>query len=222
MTWLQISLLGGIIGMDSTAFPQVMISRPLVAGALTGLVFGRPTEGMMLGALLEVFHLATMPIGAARYPEAGTANVSGVTAYLFATPALDVPALLLAGVFALAWERIAGGSVVVLRRANERLIVEPDALAEPARTIERRHLVALVLDFVRGAVVTLAGALAGAALLLALTPLWSLPEPIVRSAIAVAATTVLAGALAVFGGWRERKRIFLFGLLCGTLLSLIA
>lgn len=222
MIWLQIALLAGIIGLDSTAFPQVMISRPIVAGALTGLLFGRPTEGLLLGALLEVFHLATLPIGAARYPEAGTANVSGVAAYLFVTPAFDVPALFLAGVFALAWERIAGGSVVVLRRANERLIVEAHTGAEPARLIERRHLLALVLDFGRGAIVTVVGALAGAALLLAFTPFWALPEAVVRSAIAVAATTLLAAALSVFGGWRERRRIFLFGLLCGTLLSLIA
>lgn len=222
MIWLQIALLAGVIGLDSTAFPQIMISRPIVAGALTGLLFGRPAEGVMLGALLEVFHLATLPIGAARYPEAGTANVSGVAAYLFATPALDVPALFLAGVFALAWERIAGGSVVLLRRANERLIVDAGAVAEPGRLIERRHVLALALDFARGAVVTLVGALAGAALLLAFAPFWSLPEPVVRSAIAVATTTLLAAALSVFGGWQERKRIFLFGLLCGTLLSLIA
>lgn len=174
MIWLQVALLAGVIGLDSTAFPQVMISRPIVAGALTGLLFGRPAEGVMLGALLEVFHLATLPIGAARYPEAGTANVSGVAAYMFATPALDVPALFLAGVFALAWERIAGGSVVVLRRANERLIVDAAAVADPARLIERNHLLALVLDFLRGAIVTTVGALAGAALLLAFAPFWSL------------------------------------------------
>lgn len=222
MIWLQVALLAGVIGLDSTAFPQVMISRPIVAGALTGLLFGRPAEGVMLGALLEVFHLATLPIGAARYPEAGTANVSGVAAYMFATPALDVPALFLAGVFALAWERIAGGSVVVLRRANERLIVDAAAVADPARLIERNHLLALVLDFLRGAIVTTVGALAGAALLLAFAPFWSLPESVVRSAIAVATTTLLAAALSVIGGWQERKRIFLLGLLCGTLLSLIA
>ena len=63
---------------------------------------------------------------------------------------------------------------------------------------------------------------AGAALLYALAPLWGLPEVAVRSAIAVATTTILAAALVVFGGWRERKRIFLLGMLCGSLLSLIA
>lgn len=222
MIWTWIALLGGAIGLDSTAFPQIMVSRPIVAGALTGLLFGRPTEGLMLGALLEVFHLATLPIGAARYPEAGTATVSGVGAYLYATPALDVPSLFLAGVFALAWERIAGGSVVLLRRGNERLVVDVAATRDPARAIERRHSAALGLDFLRGAVVSLVGALAGAALLFALVPLWALPESVVRSALAVATTTLLAAALAVFGGWHERKRIFLFGLLCGSLLSLIA
>lgn len=222
MSWLWIALLGGGIGLDSTAFPQIMISRPLVAGAITGLLFGRPYEGMLLGAVLEVFHIATLPIGAARYPEAGTAAVSGAAAYLFVTVTLEVSTLFLASVFALAWERIAGASVVLVRRANERLVVDAARVADPARAITRRHAAALALDFVRGALVTLVGALAGAALLYALAPLWGLPEVAVRSAIAVATATILAAALVVFGGWQERKRIFLLGILCGSLLSLIA
>ena len=222
MSWLWIALLGGGIGLDSTAFPQIMVSRPLVAGAITGLLFGRPYEGMLLGAVLEVFHIATLPIGAARYPEAGTAAVSGAAAYLFVTVELEVPTLFLASVFALAWERIAGASVVLVRRANERLVIDAARVADPARAITRRHAAALMLDYVRGALVTVVGALAGAALLYALAPLWGLPEVTVRSAIAVATATILAAALVVFGGWQERKRIFLLGILCGSLLSLIA
>jgi PTS system mannose-specific IIC component len=222
MTWLWIALLGGGIGVDSTAFPQIMVSRPLVAGALAGLLFGRPYEGMLLGALLEVFHIATLPIGAARYPEAGTAAVSGASAYLVVAPTLEAHTLMLAGVFALAWERIAGASVVLLRRTNERLVFDSAVATDPGRMIAGRHLVALLLDFVRGAIVTMVGALAGAALLFALAPMWGLPDYVVRSAVAVATATVLAGALVVFGGWVERKRIFLFGIVCGTLLALVA
>ncbi len=222
MSWLWIALLGGAIGVDSTAFPQIMVSRPLVAGALAGLLFGRPYEGMLLGALLEVFHIATLPIGAARYPEAGTAAVSGAAAYLVVAPSLDVPTLFLAGVFALAWERIAGASVVLLRRTNERLVVDATVIPDPARAIAQRHLAALGLDFVRGAVVSVVGALAGAALLYGLVPFWGLPDSTVRSALAVATATILAAALIVFGGWHDRKRIFLLGVLCGSLLSLVA
>ncbi|MGH7445490.1 MAG: hypothetical protein ACREKM_11460, partial [Longimicrobiales bacterium] len=188
----------------------------------TGLLFGRPYEGMLLGALIEVFHIATLPIGAARYPEAGTAAVSGASAYLFVTASLEVPTLFLAGVFALAWERIAGASVVLVRRANESLVIDATREADPARAIAQRHAAALGLDFLRGALVSLTGALAGAALLSALAPMWGMSDGTVRGAIAVATATILAAALVVFGGWQDRKRIFLLGLLCGSLLSLIA
>ena len=38
-----------------------MISRPLVAGALTGWLLGDPVTGLEVGAMLELFHLAGMP-----------------------------------------------------------------------------------------------------------------------------------------------------------------
>lgn len=221
MTWLWTALIGAVVGLDSTGCPQVMISRPLVAGALTGLIFGRPYEGLLLGAILEIFHIATLPIGAARYPEAGTAAVSGAAAYLEATASLQVPYLLLAAVFALAWERIAGASVVLVRRANETLVADAAAALDPAAAITRRHIAAVLLDLARGAAVSVTGALAGTALLYALGPLWALPPAVVRGVIGISAVTVLAAALVVFGGWRERKLVFLLGIACGSLLSLL-
>lgn len=222
MSWLWITLLGGGIGLDSTSFPQIMVSRPLIAGALAGLLFGRPFEGMLLGALIQVFHIATLPIGAARYPEAGTAAVSGASAYLLTTASLEVPTLFLAGVFALAWERVAGASVVMVRRVNESLVIDATQVADPVRAITQRHMAALGLDFLRGAIVSLAGALLGAALLVVIAPMWGLSDELVRGAVAIATATILAAALVVFGGWQDRKRIFLLGLLCGSLLLLIA
>jgi mannose/fructose/N-acetylgalactosamine-specific phosphotransferase system component IIC len=176
---------------------------------------------MLLGAILEIFHIATLPIGAARYPEAGTAAVSGAAAYLEATASLQVSYLLLATVFALAWERIAGASVVLVRRANEALVAEASAAADPARAITRRHAAAVVLDIGRGAVVSVTGALACAALLYALGPLWAVSPGIVRGVIGVSAVTILAAALVVFGGWRQRRVVFLLGIACGSLLSLL-
>ena len=221
MSWLWTALLGGAVGLDSTAFPQIMVSRPLVAGALTGLIFGRPYEGLLLGAILEIFHIATLPIGAARYPEAGTAAVSGAAAYLEATASIQVPYLLLAAVFALAWERIAGASVVLVRRANEALVAAASTAPDPARAIARRHAAAVLLDLGRGAAVSIVGALAGTALLYALGPLWTFPPALVRGALGVSAVTILAAALVVFGGWRERKLVFLLGIACGSLLSVL-
>ena len=80
MNWLGVMVLGGIAGVDATSVAQTMISRPFIAATLTGLLVGRPEEGALLGAILELFALVILPVGAARYPEAGTAAVAATAA----------------------------------------------------------------------------------------------------------------------------------------------
>lgn len=222
MTWIPVGLLGGFVGLDSTSFPQIMISRPLVSGALTGLLFGRPVEGVLLGAILEVFDLATLPIGAARYPESGTATVAATVAFFETSAVAETSAaLLLAVVFGLAWERVAGASVVLHRRLTERILFSGRGPAAGAGSVERRHLATMAVDFVRGALLSLIGAAAGSALLRALAPLWGVHPRVTGGTLLLAACAVLAAAVAVFGGWREARRFFLLGAICGSLLLLI-
>ena len=64
---------GAVVGLDLVSVPQAMLSRPLVAGFLGGVVGGRPLAGLAMGALLELFAFETLPIGAARYPDWGPA-----------------------------------------------------------------------------------------------------------------------------------------------------
>jgi mannose/fructose/N-acetylgalactosamine-specific phosphotransferase system component IIC len=222
MSWIPVGLLGGFVGLDSTSFPQIMISRPLVSGALTGLIFGRPVEGVLLGAILEVFDLATLPIGAARYPESGTATVAATVAF-FQTGAVAEPttALLLAVVFGLAWERVAGASVVLHRRLSERILFAASGAGLPARSVERRHLASMGLDFLRGVLLSVGGAALGSALLRTLAPLWGVHPRLTGGGLLLTACAVLAATVAVFGGWREARRFFLLGAACGSLLLLI-
>lgn len=219
--WLAVAVLGALVGLDSTAFPQVMFSRPLVAGALGGLVFGRPFEGLVVGAVLEIFALVILPVGAARYPEAGTGAVAAAAALAHAGGAgRAVPLLLLAVVFGLAWERIAGGSVILLRRENERLVAR-DAREPPGPDdVERRHLGAMAIDMVRGAVIALAGALIGSVLLRVLAPYWSIGSVTASGVLTVAAAGMVAAALPLFGGFRDRRFVFVAGLICGSLILL--
>lgn len=221
MSWVIVALLGGIVGLDATSVAQVMISRPLVAGTLTGLLLGVPVQGALLGALFEIFHLSILPIGAARYPEAGTATVAATAALSAAPPSTHGSAgLLLALVFALGWEHIAGMSVGLFRRNVERVLFAPEH--RPAhRELVRRHFTALSLDALRGVVVCLSGAGIGTLLLRVAAPLWGIETTVTRSALAIASTIVLAGALTVFGGWTSQYRIFLLGALCGTLLLVL-
>jgi mannose/fructose/N-acetylgalactosamine-specific phosphotransferase system component IIC len=222
MNWIWIGLIGGFVGLDSTSFPQFMISRPLVAGTLTGLLLGRPLEGMMLGAILEVFDLAILPIGAARYPESGTATVAATVAYTATTAVAEGHAALLLGVvFGLAWERVAGASVVLHRRISERILFRGD-VASAARHLEIRHLGAMALDFVRGVTVCVGGAIVGTLLLGILAPLWGVHPRVAAGALLLAGSATLAASVTVFGGFREARRFFLLGAACGSLLLLIA
>jgi mannose/fructose/N-acetylgalactosamine-specific phosphotransferase system component IIC len=220
--WLGLLLVGGIVGLDATSFPQIMVSRPLVAGTLVGVLFGEPAAGALVGGMIEVFHLSILPIGATRYPEAGTATVAAAAAYVMHAGApLDGPALLFALLIALAWERVGAATANALRRANERFAFAEGEAAASAALVERRHRTAIAADFGRGAVVAAAGALFGLIVMRVGLPLWVTDPALALGAITVAATAMLGSALRVFGGWRDRQLLFLLGALCGALLLLI-
>jgi len=65
--------LAGIIavvcGLDRTALGQLMISRPIVAGPLTGWILGEPLTGLQIGSMLELLWLGRLPVGAAIPPD---------------------------------------------------------------------------------------------------------------------------------------------------------
>jgi mannose/fructose/N-acetylgalactosamine-specific phosphotransferase system component IIC len=220
MIYLAAALLGGIVGLDGTAFPQAMISRPIVAGAIAGWIVGQPLEGAMMGAMLETFHLAILPIGAARYPESGTAAAAAACAFAWANASNTAVSLLLALAFSLVWERLTGGSVNVQRRVNEYVVA---LWGGPHTTgaVERRHLLAMLLDFMRGATVTMAGAGAGVLWLRVMDPIWNLGPGFAGGVIVAAAAGTAAAAIRVFGGWTARWKVFVAGLCTGLLFLLV-
>ena len=52
-----VALLGGVLALDGTSVGQFMLSRPVVAGALTGWMLGDPALGLLIGTLLELYLL---------------------------------------------------------------------------------------------------------------------------------------------------------------------
>jgi mannose/fructose/N-acetylgalactosamine-specific phosphotransferase system component IIC len=221
MNWLTLMIVGGLVGLDGNSFPQMMISRPLVAGTLTGWIFGRPLEGAMLGAVLEVFALVILPIGAARYPEAGAGTVAATAAYVHVAELFLAPGvLLLAVAFGLLWEWVGSASVVGMRRVNERLVADP-GVSFDARSLAYRHIVAMVLDFLRGAVVCGLGAIVGWMILRTLAPFWVLGEAPAFGVLGLSAAAAVGALLPLFGGWSQQKIAFTLGLACGSLLLLL-
>jgi PTS system mannose-specific IIC component len=148
---LRLALLGAVLGLDVVSFPQAMISRPLVAATLAGAVVGDPISGLLVGAVLELFALETLPVGASRYPEWGSAAVVG--GGLFAQQVDASPGALCVSVLVglvTAW--ISGESMVLLRRLNGQLArANLDRLAAgSARSVVGLQLAGLGGDLVRG------------------------------------------------------------------------
>lgn len=216
MEWLLwVFLLGGVVALDGTSFGQVMISRPLVAGTLGGWIVGAPEAGAMLGLILEALDLSDLPVGAAVTPETGPAALAAGA--VFGTTGTSLLALLTAALFGLVWQWVGGHTVRALRHLNVR-IAAPDQPLTPGE-LQRRHLLAGGLDYLRGAAL----ALLGAGLLLLLVA-WLPPSP--PSAYAGVASALLPGAvaagfigaMAIFG--RGRWRPFAVGVGAGIIFLL--
>jgi mannose/fructose/N-acetylgalactosamine-specific phosphotransferase system component IIC len=102
--WIAFALLAALVALDAGPWLLSMVSRPLPAAALLGLLWGEPGGGAIVGAMLELVYAGILPVGAARYPDAGLAGVVGAGVALWSAPALGAPSLLLG----LVWGLVAG------------------------------------------------------------------------------------------------------------------
>lgn len=145
-------LAGAILGLDAISVPQVMVSRPLVAASLGGLWAGNPTLGFWVGALLELLWMRELPVGGARYADAGPAAFAAGAGYVASGG--GALALLSATALALVAGWIGGWSVQLLRRWNGALVAPLAGQPTPPGALARRHLAAMGLDFGRAALLT--------------------------------------------------------------------
>jgi len=149
-SWVLVSLLGGLTGVDAVSWPQVMVSRPIVSATIGGAVMGRPAAGLLAGALLELLALRHQPFGAARYPDTGPAGVVAGAAYA-ASGGGGAAALATAAVMGWALGWIGARTVHVQRAVSGHLLADVEVLAAEPRRLERRQRLAVGLDFARGA-----------------------------------------------------------------------
>jgi len=123
---LLTGLLGGWLAADATAIAQLLVSQPLVGGALTGLVWGDLAGGVRVGALLQLFALAGLPLGGRTPHDHAAAGVVGaavaaIVGQSVPGPLLATPALL--GVAAGLGAALAGQPVIHwVRVRNEGLV----------------------------------------------------------------------------------------------------
>jgi mannose/fructose/N-acetylgalactosamine-specific phosphotransferase system component IIC len=201
MELVQISLLGGLLALDATSVGQFMISRPLVAGALTGLLMGQPSAGLAVGAILELYLLVSFPTGGSRFPEGATATVVAVAS----AGAGSGGTLALAVAVGLVWGQFAGVSITWLRHLNAQLV--PDAAHGPttSRRVTATHLGAVGLDYARAVLVTLAGVLIAQPVVQALAAAWPLPADDTHGLLLVGGAVSVGILLRDLGGFTRHQ-----------------
>ncbi|HET9637383.1 MAG TPA: PTS sugar transporter subunit IIC [Gemmatimonadaceae bacterium] len=220
---LPLAMLGALLGLDVVSFPQVMISRPIVAATAAGAFIGNPPAGLLIGVVLEMIALDTLPFGASRYPEWGSAGVVGGA--LFASQPSGMPGALPASVLAaLLTASISGWSMVVLRRLiASRLELLRDQLEEGSRNaLLSFHLSGMSMDLVRGALVTTLAMLIFAPIVKAIVAIWG-SESAASRAVVVVVVAIVAGAALwkVFHAVSHVLWFLLVGLLAWTSILLM-
>ena len=139
-----VSFVGGILCLDRI-FVQALISRPIVAAPVIGLLLGDPYTGLISGAFIELFWIDRLPIGACILPN------DTIAAVLIAAGAVESGRILghlPQGLIALAVLIFIPFAVLVQKmdlwivRGNEKLARSAlnDAARGDLRSISRNHV----------------------------------------------------------------------------------
>lgn len=224
---LPLALLSGVMGLDVVSFPQAMLSRPIVASSIAGAFFGAPVAGLVCGAVLECFALESLPVGASRYPEWGSASVvagaiaaQGATATAFPQPSTFVLAVAV-GIIT-AW---VGGWTMVRHRQLISSFAHPrlDQLAAGnRRTVVGLQVFGMTVDLARGALLGVIAFVPAYFINPWADAHWSVSDGPTRAVVvtcgaAVAATAVWKDFHAISG----TRRLFLLSLTVGTALVVL-
>jgi PTS system mannose-specific IIC component len=172
-----------------------------------------------VGATLELIALETLPFGASRYPDWGSASVVG--GVLFAMhPQPLAGGLEIAVLGALATAFVGGWSKVKLRQANARWARRREAALDAGArgTVTPLQLMGLSADLLRGFVLTLIALAVLSPITTACLALWSTNAQLSRTVvIAVAASVTCGAAWKLFHATSGARLCFMCGLAAGFL-----
>jgi PTS system mannose-specific IIC component len=221
---LAIVAVGTLCGVDLVSVPQIMLSRPLVAAFLGGMIVGMPLQGLAVGALLELFAMESLPVGAARYPDWGPPGVAA-GALVGASRASASPSGLLAVLLVaivVAW--FGGWLMHQVRRANGAAAHARRAALEAGdlRALRALHFGGLARDAARSFVLATFALTAGDFVSVQFANFWQGPQRLAELATVSATIGVaLWSASRLFGQGRARWWLA-GGVGLGTMLTAVA
>ena len=222
--YLLAGLVAMLTGLDRVALVQVMISRPLVAAPLTGLVLGNPLLGLEVGMLLELLWLGRLPVGAAIPPDDTQVAVGATVLALSMGQMLGLvgmPMVILAVLVAIPLGKFGQIFDRLARNVNDRLAVSGlKALSNGNPTgLERRHLMGLVSFAVASLATACVIVLIGSVILFYTAP--QLIGAVMDAGLSLQYSLVIVGAASLLGTINVNRSISLFcAAFSGTLLVL--
>ncbi|MFC1538221.1 PTS sugar transporter subunit IIC [Candidatus Latescibacterota bacterium] len=83
-------LWGGIVAVDTTSGPQILISEPIVSCSLLGILFGAPETGLMIGILFQLLWLGYLPLGGTVFTDSNLAAYISTAAIFIASDFFDL------------------------------------------------------------------------------------------------------------------------------------
>jgi len=217
---------GVVVGVDLVTVPQAMTGRPLVAAFVGGWIAGSPLHGLLVGVVLELFALETLPVGVSRYPDWGPPAVAAGALFaanrLVAVPFWPSLAGVVLAAALVAW--VGGFALSLVRRANGAAIARRCAALEAGdpRALIRLQAGGFVRDVGRAALLTVLALGAGGVVIDVVAARWRAPGALAQVAlVAVAAGVCAASAWRQFGRGRT-ARWLLAGTAVGAAAALVA
>ena len=167
---MVLALIGGVVSMDATSGPQVMVSEPLVSCTLLGLLFGAPQTGILLGVLFQLLWLDYMPLGAVRFTDHNMAAFIATASLLKAWSAYGVgedalrAGIIPAVLFGVLVGYLGLQATGYIWRRNDRVGDELVRKIQDGGTpgVAAAHLAGIGVFFLKGALMTLLFVPAGA------------------------------------------------------------
>ena len=156
--WLElfaVSLWGGLVALDTTAAFQIMISQPLVACSIVGLLLGNFQLGFIIGIYLQLIWMGEIPAGAAFTSEGniGACTGAAIAILSFEHSMRMAPAVAIALLLSIGIAFIGGKMVVLYRTVNSQIyqsLINADKLT--IRQIEQAQYLGLAGSFLLGTV----------------------------------------------------------------------
>jgi PTS system mannose-specific IIC component len=213
-----------LAGLDRVAFMQLMISRPLVAGPLTGWVLGSPLIGLEVGMLLELLWLGRLPVGAAIPPDDTQVAVGATFLAIYGESILSLhgmPLVILSVLIAIPLGKFGQVFDKLARHANDRFALrgQKALIAGDIPRFEHIHLIGLCSFAFASLATAFVIVLLGSFILLSIAPL--VLEALQEAGLSLQYGLILVGAAVLLGTTQVNRSISLFSTaFIGTLLVL--